>query len=102
VWGRLHPAAGFSPPCPPFAAIFVAAEGRLEGRPEIRDFEVGFMVLVTPRLSRCALLAIVITWAFGLPTANAQTFDLSDATALAPVNVKVAAAEYKGRSGKRP
>jgi hypothetical protein len=42
------------------------------------------------------LLAIVITWAFGLPTANAQTFDLSDATALTPVNVKVAAAEYKG------
>lgn len=55
------------------------------------------MVLVTPRASRCALLAIVITWAFGLPTANAQTFDLSDATALTPVNVKVAAAEYKGR-----
>jgi hypothetical protein len=43
------------------------------------------------------LLAIVIAGAFGLPTANAQTFDLSDATALAPVNVNVAAAEYKGR-----
>ena len=45
------------------------------------------MVLVTPRVSRCALLSIVITWAFGLATANAQTFDLSDATALAPVTV---------------
>jgi hypothetical protein len=55
------------------------------------------MVLVTLRASRCALLAIVITWAFGLPTANAQTFDLSDATALIPVNVKAAAADYKGR-----
>ena len=55
------------------------------------------MVLVTPRASRCALLAMVITWVFGLPAANAQTFDLSDATALAPVNVKIAAAEYKGR-----
>src|SRR5205809_333519 len=32
------------------------------------------MVLVTPRASRCALVAIVIT--FGLPIANAQTFDL--------------------------
>jgi hypothetical protein len=44
------------------------------------DWEAGFMVLVTPRASRCALLAMVITWAFGLPTANAQTFDLSDVT----------------------
>src|SRR5262249_17300964 len=57
------------------------------------------MVLVTPRASRCAcaLLAIVSTWAFGLANANAQTFDLSDASALAPVNVNVAAGEYKGR-----
>ena len=45
------------------------------------------------------MLAIVITWAFGLPTANAQTFDLSDATELVPVNVKAAAVEYKGRKG---
>jgi hypothetical protein len=49
------------------------------------------------RASRSALLAILITWAFGLPTTNAQTFDLSDATDLIPVNVKAAAAEYKGR-----
>jgi hypothetical protein len=46
---------------------------------------------------RPALLAILITWAFGLPTSNAQTFPLADATALVPVNVKTVAAEYKGR-----
>src|SRR5690349_11849994 len=61
------------------------------------DLEVRFMVLVTPRISRCALLAIVIASAIGLPIANAQTFDLSDVAALSPVNVNVAAAEYKGR-----
>jgi len=55
------------------------------------------MALVTPRASRCALLAMAITWAFGPPLANAQTFDLSDVAALVPVNVNVAAAEYKGR-----
>jgi hypothetical protein len=54
------------------------------------------MFLIKQRASRYALLAILITWAFGLPTTNAQTFDLSDATDLVPVNVK-AAAEYKGR-----
>jgi hypothetical protein len=32
-----------------------------------------------------------------LPISNAQTFALTDATALVPVNVKAAAAEYKGR-----
>ena len=53
------------------------------------------MVLVTPRASRCALLASVITWAFGLPTANAQTFDVSRRHRSGPVNVKAAAAEYK-------
>ena len=55
------------------------------------------MFLIKQRASRYALLAILITWAFGLPTTNAQTFDLSDATALVPVNVKAAAGEYKGR-----
>src|SRR5580693_741454 len=55
------------------------------------------MFLIKQRASRYALLAILITWAFGLPTTNAQTFDLSDATDLVPVNVKAAAAEYKGR-----
>ena len=55
------------------------------------------MFLIKQRASRYALLAILITWAFGLPTTNAQTFDLSDATDLIPVNVKAAAAEYKGR-----
>ena len=54
------------------------------------------MFLIKQRASRSALLAI-LTWAFGLPTTNAQTFDLSDATDLIPVNVKAAAAEYKGR-----
>ncbi len=54
------------------------------------------MFLAKQRASRYALLAILITWAFGLLTTNAQTFDLSDATDLIPVNVK-AAAEYKGR-----
>ena len=44
-----------------------------------------------------ALLAILIIWAFGPPTSNAQTFALTDATALVPVNVKAAVAEYKGR-----
>jgi len=34
------------------------------------------------RASGYALLAILITWAFGLPTTNAQTFDLSNATDL--------------------
>ena len=42
-------------------------------------------------MARYALLAILITWAFGLPTTNAQTFDLSDATDLIPANVKAAA-----------
>src|SRR5580700_207497 len=56
------------------------------------------MFLIKKRASRYALLTILIAWAFGLPTTNAQTFDLSDATALIPVNVKAdAAAEYKGR-----
>jgi hypothetical protein len=55
------------------------------------------MFLIKQRASRYALLAILITWAFGLPTSNAQTFPLADATALVPVNVKAAAAEYKGR-----
>jgi hypothetical protein len=71
--------------------------GRLEGRPEISDLEVAFMFLIKQRASRYALLAILITWAFGLPTSNAQTFALTDATALVPVNVKAAAVEYKGR-----
>jgi hypothetical protein len=55
------------------------------------------MFLIKQRASRDALLAILITWAFGLPTTNAQSFDLSNATDLVPVNVKAAAAEYKGR-----
>src|SRR5450432_1184363 len=55
------------------------------------------MFLIKQPASRPALLAILITWAFGLPTSNAQTFALTDATALVPVNVKAAAAEYKGR-----
>lgn len=55
------------------------------------------MFLIKQRASRYALLAILITWASGLPTTNAQTFHLSDATDLVPVNVKAAAAEYKGR-----
>jgi hypothetical protein len=55
------------------------------------------MFLIKQRASRSALLAIFITWAFGLSTTNAQTFDLSDATDLVPVNVKAAAVEYKGR-----
>ena len=55
------------------------------------------MFLIKQPASRLALLAILITWAFGLPTSNAQTFALTDATALVPVNVKAAAAEYKGR-----
>ena len=50
------------------------------------------MVLVTPWPSRCALLAIVITWAFGLPTANAQTFDSSDGD-------RAGASEGTGRHG---
>jgi len=58
------------------------------------------MFLIKQRASRSALLAILITWAFGLPTTNAQTFDLSDATDLVPVNVKAAAAEYKGNRRK--
>jgi hypothetical protein len=56
------------------------------------------MSLIKQRASRYALLAILITWAFGLPTSNAQTFPLADATALVPVNVKAVAAEYKGRN----
>ena len=55
------------------------------------------MFLIKQPASRPALLAILITWAFGLPTSNTQTFALTDATALVPVNVKAAAAEYKGR-----
>ena len=55
------------------------------------------MFLIKQRASGYALLAILITWAFGLPTTNAQTFDLSGATDLIPVNVKAAAVEYKGR-----
>jgi hypothetical protein len=55
------------------------------------------MFLIKQRASRYPWLAILITWAFGSPTANAQTFDLSDATELVPVNVKAAAVEYKGR-----
>src|SRR5580693_4810896 len=55
------------------------------------------MFLIKQPASRPALLAILITWAFGLPTSNAQTFALTDATAVVPVNVKAAAAEYKGR-----
>jgi hypothetical protein len=55
------------------------------------------MFLIKQRASRYALPAILISWAFGQPTTNAQTFDLSDATDLVPVNVKAAAAEYKGR-----
>jgi len=55
------------------------------------------MFLIKQPASRPALLAILITWAFGLPASNAQTFALTDATALVPVNVKATAAEYKGR-----
>src|SRR5512142_2184564 len=55
------------------------------------------MFLIKQPASGPALLAILITWAFGLPTSNAQTFALSDTTALVPVNVKAVAAEYKGR-----
>jgi hypothetical protein len=40
---------------------------------------------------------MIVAFAFGLKTANAQTFDLSDASALVPVNVKAAAAEFQGR-----
>jgi len=54
------------------------------------------MFLIKQPAGRPALLAILITW-FGLPTSNAQTFPLADATALVPVNVKAVAAEYKGR-----
>src|SRR5262245_30534116 len=67
------------------------------GPHNISDLEVGFMFLIKHSASRYLLLAILITWAFGLATANAQTFDLSDATELVPVNVKAAAVEYKGR-----
>jgi hypothetical protein len=59
------------------------------------------MFLIDLPASRPALLAILITWAFGLPTSNAQTFALTDATALVPVNVKAAAAEYSSL-GTRP
>jgi hypothetical protein len=55
------------------------------------------MFLIKQRSSRYALPAILITWGSGLPTMNAQTFDLAGATDLIPVNVKAAAAEYKGR-----
>src|SRR5262245_55078787 len=55
------------------------------------------MFLIKQAASRPALLAILITWAFSLPTSNAQTFALTDATDLVPVNVKAAAVEYKGR-----
>jgi hypothetical protein len=55
------------------------------------------MFLIKQPASMPALLAILITSAFGLPTSNAQTFALTDATALVPVNVKAAAVEYKGR-----
>ena len=54
------------------------------------------MSLIKQPASGPTLLAILITWAFGLPTSNAQTFPLTDATALVPVNVKAAAVEYKG------
>ena len=43
---------------------------RDDGRPDIHDVEVRSMVLVRPRANRSALLAIVITWAFGLATAH--------------------------------
>jgi hypothetical protein len=55
------------------------------------------MFLIKQPASGPALLAVLIIWAFGLPTSNAQTFALTDATALVPVNVKAAVAEYKGR-----
>jgi len=55
------------------------------------------MFLIKQPAGRPPLLAILITWAVGLPTSNAQTFPLADATALVPVNVKAVAAEYKGR-----
>ena len=55
------------------------------------------MLRITPPAIRPALLAALVTWAFGLPTSNAKTFALTDATAVVPVNVKAAAAEYKGR-----
>ena len=70
--------------------LLKTARGRLEGRPEIfSNLEVGFMVVIKRRASRYALLAILITWAFGPPTTNTQTFDSSDATDLVPVNAKV-------------
>jgi hypothetical protein len=63
------------------------------------------MIVITQRASRYALLATFVTWAFALPTSttqsNAQTFALTDATALVPVNVKAAAVEYIGRKAVR-
>jgi hypothetical protein len=48
-------------------------------------------------MSSFTTLAILVAWALAAATAHAQTFDLSDTSALTPVNVQVAAAEYKGR-----
>jgi len=61
--------------------------------PEILTQGRRSMFLIKQPASGPALLAILITWAFGLPTSNAQTFPLTDATALVPVNVKAAAVE---------
>jgi hypothetical protein len=55
------------------------------------------MLRITPPAIRPALLAALVTWAFGLPTLNAQIFALTDTTDLVPVNVKAASVEYKGR-----
>ena len=60
------------------------------------------MFLIKQRASRYALLAILITWAFGLPTTNAQTFDLSDAHRYGPVNVKAGAAVRGGEGPFSP
>jgi hypothetical protein len=55
------------------------------------------MLRITPSAIRPALLAALATWAFSLPTLNAQIFALTDTTDLVPVNVKAASVEYKGR-----
>ena len=55
------------------------------------------MFLIKQRAGTYTLLPILVTWAFGLPITNAQTFRLSDTADLVPVNVKAVAAEYKGR-----
>ena len=55
------------------------------------------MLRITLPAIRPALLAALVTWAFGLPTSNAQIFALTDTTDLVPVNVTAATVEYKGR-----